>query len=107
TENVWTALGSGAAEPAGGGAADDPGAWEPPGADGDVDCPQAVTTMAPTVTMTSSLVVRRVRIDRSSSGAFVTLRADRLSRTQARHERRLIAARAVRAHHDALDVIAG
>ncbi len=66
-----------------------------PGADGVVDCPQAFTRMAPTASSTSSLAVRGVRIDRSSSGAFMTLRADRLSRTQTGHERRLTAARAI------------
>ena len=64
--------------------------------------------MAPTASRTSSLVVRRVRIDRSSSGAFVArYEPTGCSRSQSGHERRLNAARAVRAHHDALDVVAG
>src|SRR5262245_8177798 len=106
TANVWAAVGAAcdAAGAADSGAADSPAA-SVPGALVAVDPPQADTRMAPTAIRTSSLGVRMVRIDRSSSGASVTLRADKSSGSEAGHERRLDVARPVRTHHDALDVV--
>src|SRR5262245_59504214 len=66
TASVWAAVGA-ATDSAG--AADSPAAGVA-GTVGVVDWPQADTRMAPTASRTSSLVVRGVRIDRSSSGAF-------------------------------------